>query len=536
MVRLATGGGLAGYRTPVLLAGLAIGLGLALAVLPQDQLLALGALALAAIAIAAIFAEPALGLALAMAAGPFQPLERVALQLPIDSGQAILAIAFLAYGARWLATRQAPMITLRSPIIAAVGAFLGIALISFFPARDLGEWANECAKWLQLLAIAILVGNERDPRKRALVLGAILLSAAGQAVYGIVQADIRGFGPREFRVLGSETRYRAYGTFEQPNPFGGYMGLAWPVAAALAVYFGLSAFGARWRAPQPSDERRTANALIAFACAVTAVLCLIALSASGSRGALVGAGAAALAMVLVVLRRPWRWVGLVAVIAFLLFASNRLDVIPAGVRGQVETLVNDYASLDVRDAHITPVTFSVIERLAHWQAAVRMAEAHPWLGVGFGNYAAAYPDFRLVLWENALGHAHNYYLNLLAEVGALGLLAYLGMWLTIVVATVRLARAGAADRRPVSGQLQRAQGWLAAMPRTAAAALAVGILGAWAHLAAHHLFDKLYVANMHMLIGAYLGLLVAVRLDPMPRTSRSELAAGPAPHVARSPA
>ncbi len=73
------------------------------------------------------------------------------------------------------------------------------------------------------------------------------------------------------------------------------------------------------------------------------------------------------------------------------------------------------------------MTFSVIERLTHWQAAVRMAETQPWLGVGFGNYAAAYPDFRLLLWENALGHAHNYYLNVAAEIGAIGLLAYLGM-------------------------------------------------------------------------------------------------------------
>ena len=56
-----------------------------------------------------------------------------------------------------------------------------------------------------------------------------------------------------------------------------------------------------------------------------------------------------------------------------------------------------------------------------------MAETQPWLGVGFGNYAAAYPDFRLLLWENALGHAHNYYLNVAAEIGAIGLLAYLGM-------------------------------------------------------------------------------------------------------------
>ena len=514
---------------PAAVVGSAIALGLALGLLSQGQLIAVAAAAVALAAVAAIFIEPTLGLALAMIAGPFQPLERVALQLPIDSGQAVLAIALLAYGARWLATRRSPVPKLKSPITFAVAGFIGVGLLSFLPARDFGGWANECLKWIQLLAVALLVGNEPDPRKRGVVLGAILLSAAGQALYGIVQADVRGFGPQEFRVLGSETRFRAYGTFEQPNPFGGYMGLVWPVAGALAGYFGFLILDFRLRPPQSKIQNQKSKIVIAVACALTAALCLLALVASGSRGALVGAGAAALTMILVVLKHPWRWFTLIALAAFMLFALDRLDVIPAGIRGQVETLVSDYASLDVRDAHITPLTFSVIERLAHWQAAVRMAEANPWLGVGFGNYAAAYPDFRLLLWENALGHAHNYYLNLLAEVGAVGTLAYLGMWATIVVVTVRAARDRSAGGGgpPVAGQhlpSRRPSLAVVQIPATAAAALAVGILGAWAHLAAHHVFDKLYVANMHMLIGAYLGFIIACRWQ-----GRERAFAGPPP-------
>jgi hypothetical protein len=40
-------------------------------------------------------------------------------------------------------------------------------------------------------------------------------------------------------------------------------------------------------------------------------------------------------------------------------------------------------------------------------------------------------------------------------------------------------------------------------------ALALGVLGAFGHAAGHHLFDNLYVANMHMLLGVYLGFLLA---------------------------
>jgi O-antigen ligase len=166
-----------------------------------------------------------------------------------------------------------------------------------------------------------------------------------------------------------------------------------------------------------------------------------------------------------------------------------MDVIPAGARNQIATLVEDYGTLDVRDAHITPITFSTIERLAHWQAAIRMMEANPWLGVGFGNYVAAYPDFRLLLWENALGHAHNYYLNIFAETGVLGFLAYLAFWLTTFIVAFRVVRR--------------------VKLRVWHGALALGVLGAFGHAAGHHLFDNLYVANMHMLLGVYLGFLLA---------------------------
>jgi O-antigen ligase len=467
---------------------IAFACGLAIALLPQSQLITLGALVVAALIVAAVFAEPVIGIALALTVGPFQPLERVALQLPLDSGQIVLGLTVLAYVFRALATRQSSLPNLRSPITLALGAFIGVCLLTFFPARDFGDWANECIKWLQMGVVALLVAGERNPRRRALIIGAILLAGAGQAIYGIIQADVRGFGPREFRVLGS-TRFRAYGTFEQPNPFGGFMGLVWPVAAALALwYFRFAIADLRLSTLQSKIENRKSKIMIAISAATVAALCLYALAASGSRGALLGAGAAALIMLLALLRRPWRWMGLAALGVFLLIAFNQTDLIPAAIRNQLVTLVEDYGSLDVRGAHITPLTFSTIERLAHWQAAVRMTESAPWLGVGFGNYAAAYPDFRLMVWENALGHAHNYYLNIFAETGAIGLLAYLVFWVTVIVATWRAAR------QSLICNLQ--------------SAICIGILGAWAHLTMHHVFDNLYVANMHLLIGAYLGFVI----------------------------
>jgi hypothetical protein len=39
-------------------------------------------------------------------------------------------------------------------------------------------------------------------------------------------------------------------------------------------------------------------------------------------------------------------------------------------------------------------------------------------------------------------------------------------------------------------------------------------MGAWTHLAAHNLFDNLYVNNTHLLIGALLGVLTILNLEP----------------------
>ncbi len=72
----------------------------------------------------------------------------------------------------------------------------------------------------------------------------------------------------------------------------------------------------------------------------------------------------------------------------------------------------------------------------------------PWLGVGFGNYEAVYPAYAIGIWRDPLGHAHNYYLNVAAEAGLIGLAAYLA------VLAAALALAGRATAR-TSGLARR---------------------------------------------------------------------------------
>ncbi|MBX7215224.1 MAG: hypothetical protein K1X39_14545, partial [Thermoflexales bacterium] len=227
-------------RRPIRLAGLvalALGLGIALAVLPLNVLGLGAAAALVVAAGIAILAEPALGLALTLIAGPFEPLEQIRLGLPIDSGQALFALTLVAYALRALGARGIPIapagrsaVRFSLPIL----VFIGVGALSFIPATDGRAWLKEVVKWIEVVVVLVLTAIEaRQPRIRALLIGALFLVAAGEAVFGMYQFALRGTGPAEFALAGGRF-FRASGTLEQPNPFGGYMGLSWPIAFAFA--------------------------------------------------------------------------------------------------------------------------------------------------------------------------------------------------------------------------------------------------------------------------------------------------------------
>jgi O-antigen ligase len=143
--------------------------------------------------------------------------------------------------------------------------------------------------------------------------------------------------------------------------------------------------------------------------------------------------------------------------------------------------VSDIAAVEVTDDN-----YAALERLAHWQSALAMWRDHPWLGVGFGNYGTAYSQYALAKWPAALGHAHNYYLNIAAETGLLGLIAYLLLWGLAFWQVWHIFR-NTRDRT--------------------ARALALGALGMLVHISVHNVVDNLWVHNMYIHVAIVLGLL-----------------------------
>ncbi|MGQ0602691.1 MAG: O-antigen ligase family protein, partial [Anaerolineales bacterium] len=227
------------------------------------------------------------------------------------------------------------------------------------------------------------------------------------------------------------------------------------------------------------------------------------------RGAWLGVGAAIIVIAIFLPRRLWMGVGLVSGVLGVAGSLAAPGILPAGVTTRIAN-VADFANIsDVRGININDANFALVERLAHWQAALNMIEANPWWGVGLGNYTGAYEQYRLINWPNALGHAHNIYLHTWAETGLIGLAAYVGLWVFVVILTLYTLRRTEGWRR---GRKQRFR-WRTA-PRFSNAAvrrgLAVGLLGVWAHLLTHHIVDNLHVNNTDLLLGAWLGVLHAI--------------------------
>ncbi len=418
---------------------------------------------------------PEAGLGAALLAGPLAPLENELFHPPLNSAQIFLGLALLAWGWRGLARCD-----LRIPRwgwAGAYGLFLGYAFLSIAWASSWEDGLREWVKWTQIGLVVLLVLTASSRVQQAL-LGAAMASGALQASIGIWQAFLRGTGPEPFRFPGLPF-YRAYGTFQQPNPFAGMMGLIAPVALGLA--FGLL-----------RQPRRSARGMGLGALGLGG-LALLALIASGSRGAWLGA-ATAMGTLIVMLPARSRWgFAALAAIAFLGAFLSISGRIPAPLQVRLAGVLEELRITDVRGAEVNTANFAIVERLAHWQAALEMIRAHPWWGVGFGNYAAAYPTYALIRWPNPLGHAHNIYLNVAAETGGIGLLLYLALWMVIGAQTWRAWRRNAGWRR----------------------GLAAGLMGAWMHLHVHQFFDNLYVANLPLLLALYGAWVELLNREPL---------------------
>lgn len=396
-----------------------------------------------------------------------------ALQLPLDIGQLALIGFVGAWALHTIVLQPAPVKLRWNAVCLPLILFLILTGLSAFSALSLAAWVNEWLKWLQMLVLVAIISQLASGARWHWVIAGLVIAGVANALIGLY--EFFG-GSGALHLLINDRFFRAFGTFGQPNPFGGFMGLIAPIALMSALSYAIRL----WKLRQRSDF-----CLLLFYALCCAIL-FAGIIISWSRGAWLGVAVSLMVMLLALPRntiRGFAMAGIALLLVGLLWISGTL---PPSVVARISSSTEEFfAFQDVRGVDISPENYPVVERLAHWQAALNMARARPWLGFGLGNYEVAYPAYRLINWHEPLGHAHNYYLNILAEGGIIGLLAYSKVWFLIIWLNWR-ARSHPDMRSRLT---------------------AVGILGTWAYLSIHSLFDNLYVNNLFIHIGTILGIL-----------------------------
>ncbi len=410
--------------------------------------------------------------------------------------------------------------------ILATVVLLAVMMISMLIAINLASSLKEIVKWVEFLLI-ILIGTQYIRTRKQLwtLVVLICLAAITQAMYGYAQYFL-DLGPAAFV---RDASLRVYGTFGQPNPFAGYINMTLSIALALVL------LARGW--------------LLRTFAGVTAFLLLAVELLTQSRGGEIALAAAIIFIVFAGMPRLHSIFGLLAIgflgvvslfLASLLSTSLLLPV--ARILG-----TNQFSFTSP-----SPQDYSTAERLAHWIAGIHMFLDHPILGVGIGNYPDAYPQYYITIFVNSLGHAHNYYINIAAETGVIGLLAFLSFLTAIFVAGGSAFRAINRKYRQVKArqgmeqttviapvgtrrklylllhplqmlQYYRAQDSRAALfELTNDRALAIGLLAALLTVCVHNLVDDLYVHSMTNLIA--LLLVILIRLEKVTPNVAPDLA------------
>lgn len=238
------------------------------------------------------------------------------------------------------------------------------------------------------------LSQTRDVRRMALTL---LASSACVCLYGFYQYIAGSVMSAEWvdKEQFPELTLRVFSTLENPNLLAGYL-------VGMAALTG----GMLWQ----ESERRAK--LLLGALGVAQVACLVLTYSRGS------------------------WLSLLAVVGLAGVLINRrllwlLALVPVALAVGHEAVLERIMSV------ANPTDTSSMLRLALWESTWAMIQDHPFAGIGWGSYWMVYPAYDFFIQNPAVRilHAHNMYLNLAAEIGVPGFVAFM----TVLIAHGRLA-------------------------------------------------------------------------------------------------
>lgn len=315
----------------------------------------------------------------------------ISLPLSIAASHILLASLIIFIGYRYWIRRESFVRTpLDRPILIYLAVVLASALFGANPGRSLihmGAFWHIALYWIVVNSIP----NQTLARRLIFTLIAV---GSFNALYGILQylmdgLDLFAFGGPP-RILGTKDMIRPSGVFDHYMTFSGQMLLMAALGSGVAI---LGAEG--WT----------------FWALTVAVVCFFgAVITSFTRSA---------------------WLGLIAATLVIGGFKNRIAFIVTAVilLVIVTILVISNSGLRERAESIVVVKSDVnIDRLKTWRTALEMIKHRPLLGVGTGNFRSEMEQYRKPDGPRSHSHAHNTLLQVSAENGLIGLVAYLYIW------------------------------------------------------------------------------------------------------------
>jgi hypothetical protein len=443
---------------------------------------------------------------------------------------ALTLVAWIAHRLAFGGRRLPPSVV--GPFFAI---FVGGLTLSLIVAQELAPGIAALFQWVKALAVYFLALDLLRTRRQVIgAMAALLIAGAAEAAIGLVQY-FTGIGPASFAI--GEQFSRAFGTFGRPNSYAGYLEMIFPLGLALcylAFASGRAGERANGRAgdggftsppgplstptivgtrlpasdgegvPQGKGGEVGEGKSPARPLTRSPILALMALAATGmvgaaifasfSRGAWLGTTGAVVVMIVLTGVRG-RVAAVAAGVVFVLaLLAGGASFLPEDFTDRLTSALMSTDAPDVRTAYVTTENFSTVERLAHWEAGLQMFNANRLLGVGLGNFNVRFAEYTVSpTFRISQGHAHNYYINVAAEAGLVGLTTYLLLLGTIVCTGLRTY-------------------WLTGRPGAdpAARPIVIACLGVVTAVAIHNIFENLHVLSMGVQLSTVWALLTIV--------------------------
>lgn len=296
--------------------------------------------------------------------------------------------------------------------------------------------ASELAK--NLVIFLVLVGFLTTPerlrmaaRTMSMTIGGVAALSVYQYATGRFDINFWGYANAAYLHIQGETHgWRLTGPLPDANFFAQLLLTTLPIPIALMI----------------SDQRWAMRAIAA----ICAVVILVSIVLTNSRGALLGLVVVAFATLLLSHRRTFILPGFLVGMALVALV------------GPIATFERAFAGIETArlllgDADITGDP-AVIQRVSVMRAALRMFADNPFLGVGPGQFATHYEVYalRYALDMTAPPAAHSLYLEIAAEQGLVGLILFMGFVLTALTLAARTLRHGHQDHAAPDTYLLRA--------------------------------------------------------------------------------